>query len=187
MKQSKDSAAPKEQKEEQKPFRSGEKGFAIFWLLFGGFFFYQSVLLYQKHPGLDSCAAIPLFVTGVVVVCSLIILLIDRKAPSESSGKPVGEVVKNTLHTMFPIDVVVTMVMILLYCIALYAGLGFYPSTCIFLWFAMTWFMRKQYRAANGFDGKAFVKVALKNVLWTAVCVLFILIVFTYLFKVVLP
>ena len=187
MNQTKDSAAPKEQQEEQKPFRSGEKGFAVFWLLFGGFFFYQSILLYQKHPGLDSCAAIPLFVTGVVVVCSLIILLIDRKAPSESTGKPAGAVLKNTLHTMFPIDVVVTLAMILLYCIALNAGWGFYPSTCIFLWVAMTWFMRKQYRVETGIDVKALAKVALKNVLWTAVCVLFILVVFTYLFKVVLP
>lgn len=187
MNQTKDSAVPREPQEEQKPFRSGEKGFAIFWLLFGGFFFYQSVLLYQKHPGLDSCAAIPLFVTGVVVVCSLIILFIDRKAPSESTGKPAGAVLKNTLYTMFPIDVVVTMVLILLYCVALNVGLGFYLSTCIFLWVAMTWFMRKQYRMEKVIDGKALVKVALKNVLWTGVCILFILVVFTYLFKVVLP
>lgn len=54
---------------EEKPFRSGEKGFAVFWLLFGGYFFYQSMKLYQKYPGLDSCAAVPLFVTGVIVVC----------------------------------------------------------------------------------------------------------------------
>ena len=33
---------------EEKPFRSGEKGFAVFWLLFGGYFFYQSMKLYQK-------------------------------------------------------------------------------------------------------------------------------------------
>ena len=99
---------------EEKPFRSGEKGFAVFWLLFGGYFFYQSMKLYQKYPGLDSCAAVPLFVTGVSVVCALIILLIDRKKPSESSGKAAGEVFKATLHTMFPLDVLVTALLILL-------------------------------------------------------------------------
>ena len=124
---------------EEKPFRSGEKGFAVFWLLFGGYFFYQSMKLYQKYPGLDSCAAVPLFVTGVIVVCALIILLIDRKKPSESSGK------------------------------------------------AMTWFMRKNYLAAGRIDQKVLVRTAGKNLIWTALAIIFILIVFTYLFKVVLP
>ena len=64
------------------PFKSGEKGFAVFWLLFGGFFFAQSLQLYQKHPGLDSCAALPLFVTGVIVLCSIINLIGDRAITS---------------------------------------------------------------------------------------------------------
>lgn len=187
MSEDKKTVASEENQEDKKPFLSGEKGFAVFWLIFGLFFFYQSVLLYQKKPGLDSCAAIPLFVTGVVVVCSLIILFIDRKAPSQSSGKPLGVVVKNTLQTMFPLDVLVTMILILLYCIALYIELGFYPSTAVFLWIAMNWFMRKDFIDDKKIDGKRFVKVALKNVMWTAVCLLFILLVFSYLFKVVLP
>ena len=172
---------------EEKPFPSGEKGFAVFWLLFGGYFFYQSMKLYQKYPGLDSCAAVPLFVTGVIVVCALIILLIDRKKPSESSGKAAGEVFKATLHTMFPLDVLVTVLLILLYCVALNLRLGFYPSTSIFLWVAMTWFMRKNYLAAGRIDQKVLVRTAGKNLIWTALAVIFILIVFTYLFKVVLP
>lgn len=148
---------------EEKPFRSGEKGFAVFWLLFGGYFFYQSMKLYQKYPGLDSCAAVPLFVTGVIVVCALIILLIDRKKPSESSGKAAGEVFKATLHTMFPLDVLVTVFLILLYCVALNLRLGFYPSTSIFLWVAMTWFMRKNYLAAGRIDQKVLVRTAEKT------------------------
>lgn len=49
---------------EEKPFRSGEKGFAVFWLLFGSFFFYQSMKLYQEHPGLDSCCGSSAFCNG---------------------------------------------------------------------------------------------------------------------------
>lgn len=187
MSSSNESLTTEKQTDDQKPFLSGEKGFAVFWLLFGLFFFWQSVLLYQEHPGIDSCASIPLFVSGAIVVCALIILFIDRNAPSKSHGKPVKEVIQDSLITMFPLDIVVALVMMLIYCIALNMGLGFYPSTFCFLWILMTWFMRNQYIRNRQFDGKIFGKIAIKNILWTAICLIFILLVFTYLFSVVLP
>lgn len=170
------------------PFKSGEKGFAVFWLLFGGFFFTQSLQLYQKHPGLDSCAALPLFVTGVIVLCSIINLIGDRAKPSDSQGRSPSQVVRQTLQVMFPADVVSMMALLLLYCLALNAKLGFYPTTVVFLWVSMSWYMRKGfYSRQNGFDKKAFLKIAAKNLLWTAISILFILVVFTFLFNVVLP
>ena len=51
----------------------------------------------------------------------------------------------------------------------------------------MTWFMRKNYLAAGRIDQKVLVRTAGKNLIWTALAIIFILIVFTYLFKVVLP
>ena len=52
----------------------------------------------------------------------------------------------------------------------------------------MSWYMRKGfYSRQNGFDKKAFLKIAAKNLLWTAISILFILVVFTFLFNVVLP
>ena len=96
--------------------------------------------------------------------------------------------VRQTLLVMFPTDVVSMMVLLLLYCLALNAKLGFYPTTVVFLWVSMSWYMRKGfYSRQNGFDKKAFLKIAAKNLLWTAISILFILVVFTFLFNVVLP
>lgn len=176
------------QAKEEKPFRSGEKGFAVFWLLFGAFFFAQSLQLYQKHPGLDSCAAVPLFVTGVIVVCSICNLIGDAKKPSDSHGKPLGQVVRQTLQVMFPLNVLSMMVLLLAYCLALNAKLGFYPVTIVFLWISMTWYMRKKYYSAEcGINKTALAKIAVQNLIWTGISILFILLVFTYLFHVVLP
>lgn len=176
----------KEEIKENVPFSSGEKGFAVFWLLFGGFFLWRSLLLYQEHPGLSSCAALPLFCSGVIVLCALIILVSDRKAKTPNSGKSLSVQLKQTLKNIFPSDIMVTIVLILLYCIALYMGLGFYVATPIFLWISMCWFMRNKFMI-NGFDKSAFAKIAVKNLIWTVICILFILVLFTYLFSVVLP
>ena len=176
---------PAESKQ-QVPFSAGEKGFAVFWLLFGLFFLWQSLKLYEKNPGLSSCAAVPLFCSGVIVLCALIIMLNDRKAKTPNSGQPIGVMVKQTLQNIFPIDITVMIIMILLYCIALYVGLGFYVATPIFLWVGMCWFMRSRFYAGS-FDKAAFLKVAVKNLIWTVICILFILVMFTYLFSVVLP
>ncbi|MET0015693.1 tripartite tricarboxylate transporter TctB family protein [Oscillibacter sp.] len=169
------------------PFQAGEKGFAVFWLLFGGFFFYQSILLCRAHPGLNSCAAIPLFVTGSIVLCAITLLLIDRKAPSVTHGVHKGKTIRMALDTMFPVNVLALLALIILYCLALYFKLGFYLSTGLFLWCGMTFYMRSQYHV-NGVPNTATLgKVMLKNLLWTGLSLLFILAVFTYLFHVVLP
>ena len=171
----------------QVPFQAGEKGFAVFWLIFGLFFLWQSIELYGKHPGLDSCAAVPLFCSGVIVVCSLIIMITDRKFKTPNTGKGVGVQVKQTLGNMFPIDIAVMIALILLYCIALYIKLGFYVATPVFLWIGMVWFMRSKFLVEGKIDKSAFVRIAVKNLIWTGICILFILVMFTYLFSVVLP
>lgn len=168
-------------------FQSGEKGFAVFWLLFGLYFFYQSILLYRDHPGLSSSGAIPLFVTGVIVVCALAILVIDRRQPTHASLLPPAGKARATLRYMFPADVSFMLAAIFCYCLALYFRLGFYPATALFLWVSMTFFMRGKYREGGQFQGRVFASIALRNVLWTALSLAFVLVVFTFLFRVVLP
>ena len=158
--------------EKKETFKSGEKGFAVFWLLIGAFFFYQSWLMYRESPSAESHGAVPLFVSGLIVVFSIIILVIDRNKVSENHGRSVGAMLKDTLEKTLPKDIVITLLMLLFYCIGLLEGLGFYIATPVFLWAAMSYLMRKDY---------------LKNLLWTALCVGFIFAVFSTLFKVVLP
>ena len=58
------------------------------------------------------------------------------------------------------------------YCIALNLKVGFYIATPVFLWVSMCYLMRKDY---------------VKNILWTALCMAFILVVFRFIFSVMLP
>lgn len=156
----------------QAPFVPGEKGFAVFLLLFGAFFLWQSILLYKDHPGADSAGAVPLFVSALIVILSIAIIITDRKAPAVNHGLTAGEQIKNTLGYIFQKDVLVELILILAYCVALNFGLGFYISTPIFLWVSMCYLMRKGY---------------VKNLLWTALCIAFIVVVFRYIFSVMLP
>ena len=165
-------AKVEEQKKTEAPFVAGEKGFAVFLLLIGLFFTYQSVLLWQRYPGISACAAVPLFVSVLIVIFAVAILIIDRNKDSVNHGKSVGEIVKATFTYIFPRDVLVIMGLVLLYCIGLYLGFGFYVCTPIFLWVGMSYLLHKDY---------------VKNLLWTALCMAFILVIFTYLFSVVLP
>ena len=160
------------EEKKQAPFVPGEKGFAVFLLAFGAFFLWQSVVLYGEHPGADSAGAVPMFVSALIVILALAIIITDRKAPSVNKGLAAGEVLKKTLGYMFQKDVLVEMVLILAYCIALNFGLGFYIATPVFLWVSMCYLMRKDY---------------VKNILWTALCMAFIVIVFRFIFSVMLP
>ncbi len=160
------------EEKKQKPFAPGEKGFAVFLLLFGSFFLWQSWTLYQEHPGADSAGAVPLFVSALVVIFAICIIVSDLKAPSVNQGLGIGEQVKKTLGFIFQSDVLVELLLILAYCVALNFGLGFYIATPLFLWISMCYLMRKDYA---------------KNLLWTALCMAFIVVVFRFIFSVVLP
>lgn len=156
----------------QKPFAPGEKGFAVFLLLFGAFFLWQSILLYSEHPGAESAGAVPMFVSALIVIFAICIIISDRKAVSVNTGLGFGEQAMKTLGYIFQRDVLVEMLLILAYCVALNFGLGFYIATPVFLWVSMCYLMRKDY---------------VKNLLWTALCMAFIVIVFRFIFSVVLP
>lgn len=153
-------------------FQPGEKGFAVFLLLIGLFFTWQSVLLYQKAPGASGSGAVPLFCSVVIDLFAIAILVTDRKRRSINSGKPFGEVVRNTLAYLASRDVVVMILLVVVYCVALFLEVGFMIATPIFLWVGMCYLSRKNY---------------VKNIIWTALCMLFIYLVFRVLFSVVLP
>lgn len=150
----------------------GEKGFAVFLLLIGLFFTWQSWLLYEQAPGASSYGAVPLFCSGAITVLAIIILITDRSKKSVNSGKTIKEAAANMAHHLFKKDILVMLLLVLLYCIALYMNLGFMIATPIFLWLSMTYLGRGN---------------RLKNLFWTAVCMGFIYLVFQVLFSVVLP
>lgn len=164
-----------EEKKLQEPevtHNSGEKGFAVVLLLLGLFFTWQSYLMFREDPVASSYGAVPLFCSGLITVLALCIIIIDRKKRSPSSGKPLKEVLSLAVRHVAKRDILVMLGLILLYCLALYLNAGFMIATPIFLWVSMTWLGRGNY---------------LKNLLWTAICMVFIYLVFKVLFAVVLP
>ena len=80
--------------------------------------------------------------------------------------------IRQTLGFVFQRDVLVELILILAYCFALNFGLGFYIATPLFLWISMCYLLRRDY---------------VKNLLWTALCMAFIIVVFRFIFSVVLP
>ena len=153
-------------------FQPGEKGFAVFLFLFGCFFLYQSFLMYQKAPGASSYAAVPLFVSLLIVIFSALIFIFDFHAESVNHGLTIREKLRKSLKYILPKDILVMIGLILLYSIALKYNIGFYVVTPLFLWLSMSYLMRKN---------------LIKNVLWTLLSLLFIFIVFSFAFRVVLP
>lgn len=153
--------------------RPGEKGFMILLLLLAGFFFHRSILLYRANPGAASCAALPLGASGLLLALVLwnILLGIGRKTPL-SGLSSLAKAARGALGYIFRKDVLVMLGIVLLYSIALLAKLGFYVATPLFLWGSMCFLLRRDY---------------LKNLIWTAICMLFIFLVFSLLFSVVLP
>jgi hypothetical protein len=153
--------------------KPGEKGFNIFLLLMGLFFLSESIKMYQVKPGASSYAAVPLFVSILIVVFSMITIISDiRKKTPTSVSVTKGQMFKNAILFIFPKDIVVILLLILLYCIGLYVGLGFYIVTPVFLWISMCYLMGEKF---------------LHNILWTALSLAFIFVMFSTIFKVVLP
>lgn len=151
---------------------AGETGFTVVLLLAGLFFTWQSVLLYRQAPGASSYGAVPLFCSVLIVIFALAILLEDRKKKTPISGQSIGRAIKAAFTDILPKDMLVIIALGVLYCVAMYLNLGFMVTTPVFLWCSMTYLSRGNY---------------LKNLLWTALCMIFIYLVFRVLFSVVLP
>ena len=153
-------------------FQPGEKGFSVFLFFFGTFFVYQSYLMYLKSPGPSSYAAVPLFVSLLIMIFSGLIFVFDFKIISVNASSNLTQKIIKSFTYMFPKDVLVMMLLIIFYCVALLINIGFYIVTPVFLWLSMCYLMRKHF---------------VKNILWTALSLVFIFIVFSFAFKVVLP
>lgn len=157
---------------QKQPLKAGEKGFTLILLLAGLFFTWQSVLLYRQAPEASSYGAVPLFCSALIVVFALAILLEDWKKKTPISGQSIGRAIKAAFTDILPKDVLVMIALGALYCVAMYLNLGFMVATPVFLWCSMIYLSRGNY---------------LKNLLWTALCMIFIYLVFRVLFSVVLP
>ena len=170
-----------EEAPEEKKFilQPGERVFAVVLLALGLVALYLSLKLWFKmpQPRVSSAAALPLMASGVWVLLALITLVQDFKLLSPLSGlSSVAEKIKKGLQFAFPLDTLVVLGGILIYCLLLFLGVSFYIATPLFLYGCMCYLMRDN-----------LVKNLLWNILWTAVVMAFIILVFRMLFSVVFP
>ena len=89
-----------------------------------------------------------------------------------SKVQGIGTKIIKAIQYALPLNVMVMLALIVAYCAALVGGVSFYIATPLFLWLSMCWLMRRDY---------------VKNILWTACVMAFIVVVFRILFSVVFP
>lgn len=161
--------------EEKAVLAPGEKVFTVVLLILGLIAFLLSLQLWFKMdtPRISSAGALPLFVTGLWVVLAVMAIFENLKLTSPLSGlENTKDRLLKGLGYAFPLDVAVMLAIVIGYCVALYLGLSFYIATSLFLYGGMCYLSKKNF---------------VKNLLWTAVVMAFIVLVFRVLFGVVFP
>lgn len=157
------------------PLEAGEKVFAVILLVLGLVAFGLAFELWgrMKEPRIASAAAMPMFVSGLWVIMALLTVIENFRLTTPLSGyTDIKKKIVEALRYALPMNVIVVLGAIVLYCVLLLVGVSFYIATPLFLYGCMCDLMRKDY---------------VKNILWTAIVMAFIILVFHLLFSVVFP
>lgn len=151
--------------------KTGELGFSIVLLAVGVLALIESIRMFTKEPTPSSFGAIPLFLSSTIVFFQAKIIFFElRKASNNDADEKQTWLMK--IQQILPVDILVIFAALVVYCILLMFKVGFEVSTVVFLVFTMTYLMRGQ---------------LLKNLIYTAISMAFILVVFRWLFQVILP
>ena len=151
--------------------KPGEKGFSIILLIIGVLALIESIRMYIKEPTSSSFGALPLFLSSVIVIFMLKIIFIEERSNGKDKVSFKDFLVEIKKYA-FPKDIVMIFILLVLYCLLLVMGVGFEISSTLFLMVSMTYLMR----------GQTF-----KNVIYTGIIMIFILLVFRTIFQVILP
>ena len=157
---------------------AGEKVFSVILLIIGIIALKLSVDLWfsislRRGPRIASAAAVPVFVSALWVILALWTVIENFKLTTPlSKVQGFGEKFIKAIQYAMPLNVLIMLIAIVAYCVALVEGVSFYIATPAFLYFSMCYLMRKDY---------------VKNILWTACVMAFIILVFRMLFSVVFP
>ncbi len=152
-----------------KLLRPGEKTFTVVLLTLGVVLFACALRLWfeSDEPRIASAAALPLLITCVWVLLAFIILIENIGKEAESKKNLAA-----AAFDIFPVNVIKVIAVVVMYCLLLFFGVGFYILTPLFLWGTMCMLGKGGY---------------IKNLLWSAACMAFVYVVFTLMLNVVMP
>lgn len=144
--------------------KPGEIGFSCLWILLGILGWYFALEITSETY--SSPSVFPKIASTIIIVCGLISLL---KAIKRAPPAPGGD---NVFQYLLPKDVLVILSLLLVYCIVL-PHLHFIASSYLFMVIGMIYLHR----------GKSIVR----SLIYSAIALLLLVLVFRYLFLVILP
>ena len=155
--------------------RKLEKGELVFILLLGivsVVFSILSLQMFLKDPTVSSEGMVPLLTSSVMLIMSVLMLLEIRKCPKAfEKAVPLAQKAKEVWEFLFPGKVSLIVVYCLVYAVIL-SFAGFIISTFAFLAISMITLHREQ---------------KVKTLIISAGILVFILVIFEFVFKVILP
>lgn len=160
-----------EKEKEQKLPPAGRISTLLF-LTVGLVFFVQSLALFTEDPSPSGYGVFPLLVSGLLLILTVIDYIQKLKIKSELDGLPMKEKVFITVKYLFPINSLVFLFMSIGFYIAITLGVPFMVAATVFLMVSMCYLIPH---------------AVIKNLIYTAVIMVTIYVVFSVLFKVTLP
>lgn len=162
---------PKAEEQKAKIVPGGRLATLLF-VLIGGMFFWQSLLLYKKNPAVTGYAMFPLIVSGLLLLLTAIDYFQTLKIPSEADGLPVKEKIVVIAKYLFPKDSLVFLLISIAFYVVMLLGVPFMIAATVFLLGSMCYLIPHDFK---------------KNLLYTAIIMAAVYAIFTLLFKVSLP
>ena len=156
----------------EKKTRPGEKVFPVLLLIAGVLITREAWGMYKRSPELSGYGTVPLFCGVMITLLSVVIIITNMFHKSEIAGMPLKDKAVAVVKHLFSLDVLVMLAMIIVYCVLMANGVPFVIASPVFLWAAMTYLERGNY---------------VKNILFTAIVMAFVILVFKVGFHVVLP
>jgi hypothetical protein len=132
----------------------------------------EAIKLLKSDSALNGSGFFPVLICAVIMLLSIVEIIKESKQRSESADRPLKERIVAAIRYLLPRDVLFMIVLVILYCVALGLGAGFAISTTVFLLASMMFYIRNK---------------LLKNVVYTAVIMVAVIVVFKMVFSVVLP
>lgn len=150
----------------------GEQSFILILSIFSLVSFIASIQMFMKDTSLSSQGAFPLLISSLLLIMTVVMIWEIRKCPSTfEKNIKFSDKVKATFQELFPGKILPVIAMVIIYGIAL-PRIGFIISTFLFLFLSMITLK------------KGNIKTSL---IVSAGLVVFILVLFQFIFKVILP